>query len=140
MDGVGKVHMSAAQRARGAVCFRCLSFIDRKSFNNTSRLPEEPARAALRSVLTSGATPRMIVRRLTTLLIDAVVNADEDADVASYRALLSAIQQRYPAVLQGVAEHVVSARADAKDAVEQLVISLSVVSSVSFLSVRMDGC
>jgi U3 small nucleolar RNA-associated protein 10 len=42
--------------------------------------------------------------------------------------MLSTIQQRYPSILQSVAEEIIFGKEDAKEAVEQLIISLSLVS------------
>lgn len=68
------------------------------------------------------------------LLINAVISSEDILDTASHRAMLSTIQQRHPSILQSVAEGIVSGKEDAKEAVEQLIISLSLVSVSTSLS------
>jgi predicted transcriptional regulator len=46
--------------------------------------------------------------------------------------MLTTIQQRHPSILQEVAEEVISDAEDVKDAVEQLIISLSMVRFTTF--------
>jgi U3 small nucleolar RNA-associated protein 10 len=85
------------------------------------------ALASLQSILTSSNVPSAITHRLAMLLIDADVSSEDTVDTTSHRALLSRIQQRHPSILQEVAEEVISDRENVKDAVEQLIISLSMV-------------
>jgi U3 small nucleolar RNA-associated protein 10 len=91
------------------------------------RLPEDTTLDTLQSLLTSTKVPNAIIHPLAVLLIDAVVSSEETIDTALHRAMLSTIQQRHPTVLQKAAEGVISDDEDLKDAVEQLIISLSMV-------------
>jgi U3 small nucleolar RNA-associated protein 10 len=66
------------------------------------------------------------------LLVDAVVASEDTADTTPHRAMLTTIQQRYPPILQEVAEEVISDGEDVKDTIEQLIISLSMVRFMIF--------
>ena len=93
------------------------------------RLPEDTAHATVQLMLTSSTIPSDVTRRLAMVLIHAVVFSSEDftIDTAPQRAMLSTIQQRHTSILQTAADDIVAKREDAKEAVEQLIISLSMV-------------
>lgn len=69
----------------------------------------------------------MITHRLTTLLINAVVSPEEGMTTTPHRTMLSTVQQRHPSILQSASDQVMFENESAKEAVEQLIISLSMV-------------
>jgi U3 small nucleolar RNA-associated protein 10 len=87
------------------------------------------ALTTLQSIVTSSSVPSAITRRLTRLLIDIVVSSKDTDDTASQRAMLSTIQQRYPSILQKTTEEIIPEKEDIKEAIEQLIISLSMASA-----------
>jgi U3 small nucleolar RNA-associated protein 10 len=87
------------------------------------------ALTTLQSIVTSSSVPSAITRRLTRLLIDIVVSSEDTDDTASQRAMLSTIQQRYPSILQKTTEEIIPEKEDIKEAIEQLIISLSMAST-----------
>ena len=87
------------------------------------------ALTTLQSIVTSSSVPSAITRRLTRLLIDIVVSSKDTDDTASQRAMLSTIQQHYPSILQKTTEEIIPEKEDIKEAIEQLIISLSMASA-----------
>lgn len=77
--------------------------------------------------MTSPDAPGVILTPLTALLVTTVVSSDDETDLTLHRAMLSTIQQRHPTILQAVTEAAALEDEHAKETVEQLVISLSMV-------------
>jgi hypothetical protein len=118
--------------------------------NPWCRLPSGPHADILDVLIAHHNTPSSILRGLATLLIRSYITPsgvleDKGADTELsrgdakhvFRRLLSALQQRRPAVLHDAVKDV-SEDGHAREAIEQLVLSLSLVSS-SRLAVHI-GC
>jgi hypothetical protein len=140
MGGLRKICVPTTQWARLTVCFRSGSAIIWP--HTFPRLPEDAAHTALQSILTSSKVPNAVTRRLTMLLIAAVVSSGDSADSVPSRAILSTIQQRYPSILQKVADETIAEKEDVTEAVEQLIISLSMVTVSQHVYIRtiIDHC
>jgi hypothetical protein len=84
----------------------------------------------IESMITAKNVPRSIIYRATTILFNRVLSTEENSssDTTTARRLLSQIQQRHPAILENVAEELREAGESSQEAVEQIVISLSIVS------------
>ncbi|EKM52689.1 uncharacterized protein PHACADRAFT_101069 [Phanerochaete carnosa HHB-10118-sp] len=93
-----------------------------------NRLDEERAADILTSLVTFQSVPLSIVRDLANALIQQAVSTPEpDATVlARGRSLLVHVQQRHPELLQMYFEAALEDAGENKDALEQLLISLSV--------------
>lgn len=92
------------------------------------RLADEASVTLLETIITTSTMPPTVVLALTTSLMKDVLNSTSEAQIVlTARRLLSLIQPRHPSVLQKVAETLSEADESANDAVEQLVISLSMV-------------
>lgn len=84
--------------------------------------------ALLEKIIATSAMPSTVIVALTTSLMKDVLNPTSETQIVmTARRLLSLIQPRHPSVLQKVAETLSEADESVIDAVEQLVISLSMV-------------
>ena len=92
------------------------------------RLDEERAFEILTSIVTFPSVPQIIVQDLTNALIaqSAAAQQDDGAVLSRIRALLVHIQQRHPDLLQACFEVAILDAGENKNALEQLLISLSV--------------
>ncbi|EPQ56067.1 hypothetical protein GLOTRDRAFT_129071 [Gloeophyllum trabeum ATCC 11539] len=118
----------------GDVLKEILGFVGAEKFVNpliTGLLPHlknESAYVILEAILSSPEVPSAIVQRAARLLLGRVIDPESgDENMSQYRRILSLIQQRYPLVLQKAAEETISEDEDAKEVVEQLILSLSMV-------------
>src|SRR5215471_10660969 len=101
----------------------------------SSSLAEESTSDFLESIITSQKVPLVILRRIGTMLVFHVVSQErESPDDLTARRLLTIMQQRHPAVIEKVVEEADSQGDDVTQAVEELVVSLSVVSIPQFSS------
>jgi len=92
------------------------------------RLVDEASVALLEKIIATSAMPSTVIVALTTSLMKDVLNPTSETQIVmTARRLLSLIQPRHPSVLQKVAETLSEADESLIDAVEQLVISLSMV-------------
>ncbi|KAJ7756261.1 hypothetical protein B0H16DRAFT_696293 [Mycena metata] len=87
------------------------------------RFDDELAIPFLESVISSPTVPTIVVKHLTTLLLNTVVS--DDAQMGA-RRLLSIIQQRHPLIVPEVADEISRSREDMQESVDNVVISLSV--------------
>ena len=95
---------------------------------NSFRLADEASVTLLEKIIATSTMPSTVILALTTSLMKNVLNPASDAQIVlTARRLLSLIQPRHPSVLQKVAETLSEVDESANDAVEQLVISLSMV-------------
>ncbi|KAJ7042839.1 hypothetical protein C8F04DRAFT_1251651 [Mycena alexandri] len=85
----------------------------------------------LESVISSPTVPTVVVKRLTTLLLNTVVS--DDAQMGA-RRLLSNIQQRHPLIVPEVADEISRSREDIRESVDNVVISLSVTTTAPLAS------
>ena len=93
-----------------------------------SRLADEVSVTLLEEIIATSTMPSTVFLALTTSLMKHVLDPTSEAQIVlTARRLLSLIQPRHPSVLQKVAETLSEADESANDAVEQLVISLSMV-------------
>ena len=89
---------------------------------------DEASTLLLENIIATSTVPSTIILALTTSLMkDALDPTSEAQIVMTARRLLSLIQLRHPLVLQRVAETLFKADESVADAVEQLVVSLSMV-------------
>lgn len=103
------------------------------------RSSEDIPSTILQSIVTSSVIPRVVVKRLTALLLSLslrvatdssfVADAPTAASAVAVRALLSQIQQRQPDILHEVADEACEGQDDetVKEGVDQLILSLSSV-------------
>ena len=86
---------------------------------------DEDSVMLLEKIIATSPMPSSVILALTTSLMKVVLDPISEAQIVmTARRLLSLIQPRHPSVLQRVAE---TLDKSANDAVEQLVISLSMV-------------
>ena len=98
---------------------------------HNQRLPLDSAHSIIQSVLSSKNIPSSFIHCITERLIDTVLSTEEtqgQTQRTSHRSLLSMIQQRHPSILQNVVEERMAKEENMKGPLEQLVISLSLVS------------
>jgi predicted thioredoxin/glutaredoxin len=89
---------------------------------------DEDSVTLLEKIIATSTMPSTVILALTTSLMKDVIDSTSEAQiVVTARRLLSLIQPRHPSVLQRVAETLSEDDESASDAVEQLVISLSMV-------------
>ena len=92
------------------------------------RLADEASVTLLEDIIATSAMPSTVILALTTSLMKDVLDPSSEAQIVlTARRLLSLIQPRHPSVLQKVAKTLSEADESANDAVDQLVISLSMV-------------
>jgi predicted thioredoxin/glutaredoxin len=107
------------------------------------RLADETSVTLLEEIIATSTMPSTVILALTTPLIKKVLDPTSKAQIVlTARRLLSLIQPRHPSVLQNVAETLSEADESANEAVEQLVISLSMViffTCLSFLN-KIEIC
>jgi hypothetical protein len=94
------------------------------------RLSDEVSCDFVESIVTSKNVPRAIIYHTTTMLFNRVLATEENSntDITTARPLLSQIQQRHPSILEKVAEELREVGEPSEEAIEQVVISLSIVS------------
>ncbi|TFK37695.1 hypothetical protein BDQ12DRAFT_685121 [Crucibulum laeve] len=91
------------------------------------RLADDTTTSLLEALLVTSNVPAAIIEHATKSLLKQVLSSDTLASVVlTARRLLSIIHQRYPAILNDVAERESKADASVQASVEQLLISLSV--------------
>ncbi|KAF9480276.1 hypothetical protein BDN70DRAFT_905831 [Pholiota conissans] len=91
----------------------------------------------IESIIAISATPISVVQDLTTSLLAIGTNPQaEKENLLASRRLLSLIQQRHPTLLQKVANNLSEDDESLTEAVEQLLISLSMSSTTEQLSSR----
>ncbi|TFK48252.1 hypothetical protein OE88DRAFT_1664727 [Heliocybe sulcata] len=103
-----------------------------------ARLNDETSRTVLETILTCPEVPDAVIHGALHLLVDAVLDSEDAAHMNEHRRMLTLIQQRYPEILQKTAEKIIAEDEDAKEAVEQLILSLSIVQVSSALG-HVDG-
>ncbi|KZT23010.1 hypothetical protein NEOLEDRAFT_1180414 [Neolentinus lepideus HHB14362 ss-1] len=91
-----------------------------------TRLNTRKAYSALETILTTPGVPQSVVHKASRLLMDDMMGSDKPATMNERRCMLSLIQQRYPDVLQKTTGEIIAEGEDAKDAAEQLILSLSI--------------
>ena len=97
-------------------------------YSEIFRLADEVSVTLLEEIIATSTMPSTVILALTTSLMKDVLEPTSEAQIVlTARRLLSLIQPRHPSVLQKVAETLSEADESAKDTVEQLVISLSMV-------------
>ncbi|KAF8154101.1 hypothetical protein B0H34DRAFT_800000 [Crassisporium funariophilum] len=97
----------------------------------TYKLSEESSVDILKTVIAASTTSLSVIETMTTLLIQLVLKPEVEKEIVLVaRHLLSLIQQRYPLVLQRVAEALGEDDESVNDAVAQLTISLSMTKQV----------
>ena len=97
-------------------------------FSELFRLADEASVTLLEEIIATSTMPSTVILALTTSLMKDVLDPTSEAQIVlTARRLLSLIQPRHSSVLQKVAETLSEADESANDAVEQLVISLSMV-------------
>lgn len=94
------------------------------------RLSEETTSSFVESIVAAPRMPSIVVHRITFSFVQYAIAPTNgpSSEISFARRLLSNIQQRHPAVFQQVTEDLVSTEPSTKDGVEQLIISLSLVS------------
>ena len=93
-----------------------------------SRLADEASVTLIEELIATSTMPSTVILALTTSLMKDVLDPTSEAQIVlTARRLLSLIQPRHPSVLQKVAETLSEADELANEAIEQLVISLSMV-------------
>ena len=92
------------------------------------RLADEASVTLVEEIIATSTMPSIVILALTTSLMKVVLDPTSEAQIVmTARRLLSLIQPRHPSVLQKVAGTLSKVDESASDAVEQLVISLSMV-------------
>ena len=87
------------------------------------------ASAAVESLLTSPTLLPAVARSAAVTLLHRLTEDEPSGDSAlELRSLLSQLHQRHPEVVQAASKAIVEEDEDKRDAVEQLVLSISVVS------------
>ncbi|KAJ7178741.1 armadillo-type protein [Mycena crocata] len=86
------------------------------------RLDDEAVLPFLESTITSPTVPVVVIEHLTGLLINKAVSEDGQAPT---RRLLAHIQQRYPRVIQDVADEISRSRSELQKSIDDTVISLA---------------
>lgn len=74
------------------------------------------------SIISSSTAPAVVIRHLANLLITKTISEDGHSPA---RRLLSLIQQRYPTVIQEVADEISRSRIDLQESIDTTMISLS---------------
>ena len=99
------------------------------------RLADEASVTLLEEIIAASTMPSTVIFALTTSLMKDVLDPTSETQIVlTARRLLSLIQPRHPSVLQKVAQTLSEADESANDAVEQLVISLSMVISFTCIT------
>lgn len=92
------------------------------------RTSQETACSIIETLISSSHTPTAVIAQLAELLIPAATTSNAPAaEIATARRILSAIQQRHPAILQNSGKRLIENEEGLKDQIEQLMISLSIV-------------
>lgn len=94
-----------------------------------SKIEKERYFDLLKSILSYDALPEVVVRKATSLLLRTVLVAAEDSSAeepANARKALSALQLRHARIVEDVCAAAMK-NEDEKEAVEQIVLSLSMV-------------
>jgi predicted thioredoxin/glutaredoxin len=100
------------------------------------RLADDASVTLLEKIIATSTMPSAVILALTTSLVKDVLDPASEAQIVlTARRLLSLIQPRHPSVLQKVAETLSEADESSNDALEQLVISLSMVTFFTSINV-----
>ena len=104
------------------------------------RLADDASVTLLEKIIATSTMPSTVILALTTSLMKDVLDPTSETQIVLIaRRLLSLIQPRHPSVLQKVAETLSEADESANDALEQLVISLSMVTFFASINVLKQG-
>lgn len=104
-------------------------FDDACSTISIDRIEEEHVLTIYETTITAAPSLETLIRPVSSMLLDFYLG-DEASNTAKTQArrLLSQIHQRQPALLHSAVDQIVSDDEESKNAAEQLVISLSLVS------------
>ncbi|KAF9451337.1 hypothetical protein P691DRAFT_663457 [Macrolepiota fuliginosa MF-IS2] len=94
-----------------------------------SRLPDGHASVLLESIVSTPAISSSVVGRSASLLIKEALSQENPDGATAARSLLSTIQQRHPDAFQRAALAEQEEDEELKEAIDQLVLSLSLVST-----------
>ncbi|KAJ7762738.1 hypothetical protein DFH07DRAFT_813302 [Mycena maculata] len=86
------------------------------------RMDDDSVSPFLESVISSSTTPTVVLKHLVNLLINKTIS--DDGHLAAHR-LLSHIQQRYPVIVQEVADDISRSHADLRESIDNTMVSLS---------------
>ncbi|TFK24886.1 hypothetical protein FA15DRAFT_669091 [Coprinopsis marcescibilis] len=100
-----------------------------------SKLSDPDVTEFLEDLVATSAVPEAALVRLATLLIKKATAAESSL---SERRLLGIVQQRHPAVVQHVTKEIIEEDEDLKDAIEQLVLSLSIDIPTTQVTANLD--
>lgn len=93
------------------------------------KLSETEASDFVENLIVTASAPDAVLVHLTRLLAKATLSAEASL---KERQLLSMLHQRHPVIVQRITEEIVAEDEDNKDAVEELVMSLSAVNMLRF--------
>ncbi|KXN83997.1 U3 small nucleolar RNA-associated protein 10 [Leucoagaricus sp. SymC.cos] len=96
-----------------------------------SRLSDDNASVLLESIISMPAVPSPVTEHATTLLVRGALSDETPETATAARSLLSVIQQRHPDTFQRVIKIEQDEEDDLKQAIDQLVLSLSIVTTSS---------
>ncbi|OSD00001.1 hypothetical protein PYCCODRAFT_1479448 [Trametes coccinea BRFM310] len=95
--------------------------------NFLNRLGEHPVGDIVEALVTSQALPSVVARSAATTLIRELVHGEETAQsIVTMRQVLSHLHQRHPNAVEAASRALIADDQDKADAVERLVLSLSV--------------
>lgn len=86
----------------------------------------------LESIIATPKVPSIVIQRSAELLVNPAIKVESTSSTTSARRVLAIIQQRNPATLNQALDETYQKDGVDEDAIEQLRISLTVVSSSSF--------
>ena len=93
------------------------------------KLSDTDASDFVENLIVTASAPDAVLIHLTRLLAKAVLSAETSL---KERQLLSMLHQRHPTIVQRITEEIIVEDENSKDAVEQLVMSLSTVNMLPF--------
>jgi len=92
------------------------------------RLETSASSEILEAIIATQSSPASVIETLTASLLKNAINADDDNNVTiTTRRLLAQVRQRQPQLLENAVESCAQEDESLKDALEQLIISLSTV-------------
>ncbi|KAJ2923032.1 hypothetical protein H1R20_g14063, partial [Candolleomyces eurysporus] len=92
------------------------------------KLSDTDAANFVENLIVTASAPDAVLVHLTRLLAKAVLGAETSL---KERQLLTMLHQRHPAIVQKIAEEIIAEDEDNKEAVEELVMSLSTTQNIS---------
>ena len=98
----------------------------------TTSVNKPAARELLETILSSPETPASVIKELAGILIELPTSESDIENKGQLRKLLAQLRQRYPEIFSEVLLGVISEKGEeGRTEIEQLILSLSVVSAVT---------